>query len=80
MAADPKRAWELAVNVENSEVAKRLIIGAEADPAWQTVDIDLSAHSEHEVTLRLYQNLSVQNLSQPPSMAHWKKPVIRQQP
>ena len=75
VGADPGRAWELAIFVGNTEVAKKSIIGgADKQIEWQTLDADLTAHAGKEITLRLYQNLATDH---PPSVAHWKRISVK---
>ncbi len=77
VAADPGRAWELCINVGNTEVAKRPIVGAADKIEWQTIDTDLSAYAGREVTIRLFQNLLPLSRLRPPGVAHWKSITLK---
>lgn len=74
--ADPGRAWELSVLIDNKVCERRLIVGAEK-PGWQTVEIDLAPFAGRTVTLRLYQNLITNNRLRPASAAHWKSILVK---
>lgn len=71
VSADPGRAWELLLYVNNRQMKERLIIGGEKRE-WQTVETDLTAFAGQTVTLRLFQNLLTSNPLRPPGAAHWK--------
>ncbi len=71
VAADPGRAWELSVLINNQEIEQRLIVGGEKRE-WQTIEADLTPLAGKPVTLRLYQNLLTNNRLRPVSAAHWK--------
>jgi hypothetical protein len=77
VAADPGRAWELSVFVENKELLKQNVVGTGKKVEWQTIDHDLTAYAGREVTLRLYQNLETLKPTNPPSVARWKSIVVR---
>jgi hypothetical protein len=72
VAADAGRGWELSICVNNRELAKHLIVGAEP-MVWQTIETDLSQYAGQVVTLRLYHNLLAG--SRPPNLsaARWKR-------
>jgi hypothetical protein len=76
IAADPGRAWEFSLYVNNQEVEKRPVVGGEKRE-WQTIEADLAPFAGREVTLRLYQNLLAGNRLRPPSVAHWKSITLQ---
>lgn len=77
VAADPGRAWELSVFVNNMELLKQNVVGVPKGIEWQTMDIDLSAYAGREVTLRLYQNIETLKPTHPPSVARWKSVTVQ---
>ncbi len=76
VAADPGRAWELSLYVNNRQIEKRLIVGGEKRE-WQTIETDLTPFAGQAVTLRLYQNLLIGNPARPPSAAQWKSITLK---
>lgn len=74
--ADPGRAWEFSLLVNDAEIAKRLIVGGEKRE-WQIIEADLTAYAANKVTLRLYQNLNTANRLRPPSAAHWRSITLK---
>jgi len=77
VAADPGRAWELSVFVDNKEFSKQTIVSAPKQVEWRTVDMDLTAYAGRKVTLRLYQNFETIKPSPPPSVARWKSLIVK---
>ena len=75
VAADPGRAWEFSLVVNNREMEKRVIGGEKTE--WQTIDADLTVYAGQAVTLRLYQNLLGGVRSRPMSVARWKSITLK---
>ncbi len=76
VGADAGRCWEFSLLADNTEMKRQLIIGGE-QPEWQTIETDLSSCAGREVTLRLYQNLSMATRLYAPSAAHWKSITLK---
>ena len=57
--ADPGRAWQLQVFVNDDKVTDQLIVGSGDARAWQEVKLDLAKYKGQEVVLRLYQRVLV---------------------
>lgn len=73
--ADPGRAWQLQIYVNDSKVLDRLVEGEAETLAWQDVEVDLSKYANQEVVLRLYQRVLVPHHEA--GNAYWRNLVVR---
>jgi hypothetical protein len=70
VAADPGRAWQLDVYVNNSKLLTRVIEGGSEPRQWRDVHVDLASFSGKTVELRLYQLVLVADRVS--GNAYWK--------
>ncbi len=73
--ADPGRAWQLQIYVNDSKVLDKLIEGQAETLAWQDLEVDLSKYANQEVVLRLYQRVLVPHHEA--GNAYWRNLVLR---
>ena len=57
--ADPGRAWQLQVYVNDEKGLDKLIEGQSETRQWQDITLDLSKYKNQDVVLRLYQRVLV---------------------
>lgn len=70
VAADPGRAWQLDVYVNNSKVLTKVIEGGSEPRQWQEIHVDLALFAGKSVELRLYQLVFVPDRVS--GTAYWK--------
>jgi hypothetical protein len=70
VAADPGRAWQLDVYVNNFKVLTRVIEGGSEPRQWQDIHVDLASYAGKSVELRLYQLVLVPDRVS--GTAYWK--------
>lgn len=74
-SADPGRAWQLQIYVNDSKVLDKLVEGQAETLAWQDIEVDLSNYANQEVVLRLYQRVLVPHHEA--GNAYWRNLVVR---
>jgi hypothetical protein len=57
--ADPGRAWQLQVYVNDDKLLDTLIEGLSDSRSWRDINVDLSKYGSEEVVLRLYQRVLI---------------------
>lgn len=57
--ADPGRAWQLQVYVNDDKVLDKLIEGQSESRSWQDIEVNLAKYAKQEVVLRLYQRVLI---------------------
>ena len=57
--ADPGRAWQLQVYVNDDKLLDTLIEGLSDSRSWRDIHVDLSNYGNEEVVLRLYQRVLI---------------------
>ncbi|KAF0116461.1 MAG: hypothetical protein FD128_573 [Hyphomonadaceae bacterium] len=71
VAAEPNKAWELNVFVDNLMVHSEIISGAGQNRNFKQITINMSQFANQEVTIRFYQKIANINDVQP-STAYWR--------
>jgi hypothetical protein len=71
--ADPERAWKLQVYVNDQRILDQLIDGS-SDSKWKDINVDLSAFTGQNVTLRLYQFVLIPHREA--GNAYWRDLVL----
>jgi hypothetical protein len=75
VAADPGRAWQLEVFVNNEKVLSRLIAGRPQERQWQDIAVGLRRFAGQTVHLRIYQLVLIQDWV--PGNAYWRALEVR---
>lgn len=72
--ADPGRAWQLQVYVNDEKVLDKVIEGRSDSRDWQEIEVNLAKYANQEVALRLYQRVLIPGREA--GNAYWRELVV----
>lgn len=73
--ADPNRAWELEIFINNKKMFARIIEGKEKERQWQKVRVGISSYKGQSIVIRLYQRVLIDGKEA--GNAYWKNIEIK---
>jgi ADP-ribosylglycohydrolase len=74
IGADPGRAWQLQVYVNDEKILDKLVEGLSPARQWQEIRLDLSKYKTQDVVLRLYQRVLVPEHEA--GNAYWRNLIV----
>lgn len=74
IGADPGRAWQLQVYVNDEKILDKMVEGLSQARQWQEIRLDLSKYKTQDVVLRLYQRVLVPQHEA--GNAYWRNLIV----